>query len=131
MALVTDDTGVSWVSSPSTISLRQLLEPLLRHPQVGALPWVQREDGTWLLDGTLPVDVILSHFNFHTLPAEGEGHYYTLAGLVMYVLGKIPSDKGDHFTWEGHRFEVIDMDGRRVDKEYSWSPARGSDGKRQ
>jgi putative hemolysin len=76
---------------------------------------VQREDGSWLLDGMLPIEELKALLRVPTLPGEQEGYYHTLAGFVMLELGRIPS-AADHFAWGGFCFEVMDMDGRRVDK---------------
>ena len=73
----------------------------------------QRQDGSWLLDGKLPVDDFKEIFNVKALPHEDE--YETLSGFVMISLGRVPQP-ADHFEWLGLRFEVMDMDGRRVDK---------------
>ncbi|MGB3138576.1 MAG: hemolysin family protein [Nodosilinea sp.] len=74
----------------------------------------QREDGSWLLDGLLPVDELKELLHRDRL-TEDEDSYHTLAGFVIRHTGRIPST-GDFFEWEGMRFEVVDMDGRRVDK---------------
>lgn len=74
---------------------------------------VQREDGSWLLDGMLPVDEFKEIFNIRRL--HGEESYQTLAGFVLMQMGRIPS-VGNHFEWGGLRFEVVDMDRNRVDK---------------
>lgn len=77
---------------------------------------VRREDGSWLLDGKLSVDDFRSLFGLREdLPGEEEGAYETLGGFMMMHLGRIP-EVADHFDWVGLRFEVVDMDGRRVDK---------------
>ena len=73
----------------------------------------QRQDGSWLLDGLLPVDDFKEIFKLETLPHEAE--YESLSGFVMLNLGRIPQ-AADHFDWNGLRFEVMDMDGHRVDK---------------
>lgn len=75
---------------------------------------VQREDGSWLLDGMLPVDEFFEIFDMEEL-LEHRGNYQTLGGFVITHLGRIPA-AADHFEWEGMRFEVMDMDGNRVDK---------------
>lgn len=75
---------------------------------------VQREDGSWLLDGTLPIDEVKDLLGVDSLPHEGS-QYQTLGGFVMLCLGRIPS-AGDHFSCCGWRFEVVDMDRLRVDK---------------
>jgi putative hemolysin len=76
---------------------------------------VQRKDGSWLLDGMLPVDEFRDIFRLNELPGEGKSHYETMSGFVMTYLGRIPSE-GDAFDWAGMHFEVLDMDGFRVDK---------------
>ncbi len=76
---------------------------------------VQREDGSWLLDGMLPVDEFFELFEIKNLPPEQRGSYQTLGGFIITNLGRIPAAT-DHFEWEGMHFEVLDMDGNRVDK---------------
>ena len=73
----------------------------------------QRQDGSWLLDGMLEMDNFKEIFKLEKLPHEDE--YETLSGFVMTTLGRVPQ-AADHFEWNGLRFEVMDMDGRRVDK---------------
>ncbi|MCX6680315.1 MAG: hypothetical protein NTX42_08125, partial [Methanothrix sp.] len=76
---------------------------------------VKREDGSWLVDGALPVDDFRETIDPEGLPEEEDYRYITLGGFVMAHLEKIPT-AGDHFEWGGYRFEVVDMDERRVDK---------------
>ncbi|BAY45975.1 putative hemolysin [Scytonema sp. HK-05] len=76
---------------------------------------VQREDGSWLLDGMLSVDEFFELFDIEELSPEDRGSYQTLGGFVITHLGRIPS-AADNFEWQGMRFEVMDMDGNRVDK---------------
>ena len=76
---------------------------------------VQRADGSWLVDGLIQVDELKDILNIDMLPEEARIGYQTLGGLMMSRLGNIPS-AGQYFDWEGVRFEVVDMDGRRVDK---------------
>jgi putative hemolysin len=76
---------------------------------------VQRDDGSWLVDGMFQIDDLRDLFSIGDLPEVGEGYYQTVGGLIMAVLGRVPST-GDSFVWAGYRFEVVDMDGRRVDK---------------
>ncbi len=76
-------------------------------------PIVQRADGSWLVDGLLTVEEFSRAFDIDSLPGEGE--YKSLGGFVIYMLGSLPKP-GDHFDNEGYRYEVADMDGRRVDK---------------
>lgn len=76
---------------------------------------VQRDDGSWLVDGMFQIDDFQDLFAIEDMPDVGEGYYQTVSGLVMAMLGRIPAP-GDHFDWAGYRIEVMDMDGRRVDK---------------
>ena len=76
---------------------------------------VRREDGSWLVDGLLAVDELKEHLGLSELPREGDADYQTVGGMVMDALGRVPQE-GDSFGWEGYSFEVVDMDGRRVDK---------------
>jgi putative hemolysin len=87
-------------------------------PSPGAAPdagVVRRADGSWLLDGSLPLDRLARVLGERKdLDKEAEG-YRTLGGFVLARLGRIPAP-GDGFAWAGWRFEVADMDGNRVDK---------------
>jgi magnesium and cobalt exporter, CNNM family len=74
-----------------------------------------REDGSWLVDGLLNVDRLKEILEIDTTPDEESGRYHTVSGFVMTRIGGIPA-VGQHFEWKGFRFEVMDMDGRRVDK---------------
>ena len=76
---------------------------------------MRRPDGSWLLDGGLPAHEARALLGIDALPGEEEGDYETLGGFVMAVLGRIPA-AGDAVDWAGLRFEVVDMDGNRVDK---------------
>ena len=76
---------------------------------------VQREDGSWLIDGLIPVTELKDRLELAELPDEDRGRYNTLAGMIMLLLGRLPST-ADHVEWGGWRFEVVDLDGKRVDK---------------
>ena len=76
---------------------------------------VQREDGSWLMDGMLSVDELKEFLKLNELPEEKLANYQTLGGFAMTVLGRIPRP-ADHFEWGDYIFEVVDMDGFRVDK---------------
>lgn len=114
-ALVTDEYG----SVAGVISSTDILEAI-----VGDLPAkgepaepevVRREDGTWLMGGALSIGEMTDTLGLDNLPEEEEGSFQTVGGFVMVRLGEVPQ-AGDHFEWGGFRFEVMDMDGRRVDK---------------
>ena len=115
LAIVLDEYG----SVQGIVALTDLLEGL-----VGDIPHIEeltepqimrRDDGSWLVDGTLPVDDFKEAIHLERLPGEENGLYQTVGGFVMMHLEKIPST-GDHFEWGGYRFEVVDMDEHRVDK---------------
>lgn len=76
---------------------------------------LQREDGSWLLDGLIPIPELKDKLDLRTVPEENKGRYHTLSGLVMWILGRLPQT-GDIITWENWRLEVVDMDGKRIDK---------------
>lgn len=115
VAIVMDEFG----AVEGLVTVTDLLEAL-----VGTLPGnaseaggsiVVRADGTWLADGSASIEEVLEKFELTPVPSDEAGAYHTLAGFVMARLGRIPSCP-DAFEWGGYRFEVIDMDGRRVDK---------------
>jgi putative hemolysin len=76
---------------------------------------VMREDGSWLIDGLIPVPELKDRLELKELPEEDRGRYNTLAGMVMLMLGRLPQT-ADVVQWGGWRFEIVDMDGKRVDK---------------
>lgn len=76
---------------------------------------VQREDGSWLLDGMIPMVELKDRLGIRSVPEEEKGRYHTLSGMMMWLLGRLPGT-GDIGTWENWRFEVIDLDGKRIDK---------------
>ncbi len=113
-AMVIDEYG----GIQGLVSLTDVLEAL-----VGDLPDSEekidpvisrREDGSWLIDGMLPADEFRGLFNLAVLPGEG-GEFQTVGGFVLSILGTIP-EPGEHFEFSGLRIEVVDMDGRRIDK---------------
>jgi putative hemolysin len=113
-AMVVDEYG----GIQGLLSLHDLMEAItgdLISPQEGAEEAVQRADGSWLLDGALPAHEVRELLGINSLPGEETGNYETLGGFVMAQLGRIPA-VGDATDWDGYRFEVVDMDGRRVDK---------------
>lgn len=79
---------------------------------------VQREDGSWLLDGLLPLDEMKEKLGLTALPEEDLGNYHTVGGFVITAVGRIPK-KAETFDWNGWRFEVVDMDKNRVDEIFA------------
>lgn len=78
-------------------------------------PIVRRDDGSWLIDGSLPADDLRELLQIDRLPNEEEHDFRTLAGMITTQFGHIPR-AGESFIWQGNRFEVVDMDGARIDK---------------
>jgi putative hemolysin len=76
---------------------------------------VERPDGSWLLDGALDLDALRRLLREDDFARDAGGYYHTLGGLVMYVLGRVPRT-GDAFEKGGVGFEIVDMDGNRVDR---------------
>ncbi len=74
-----------------------------------------RDDGSWLLDGLMPVSELKARLELSVLPGEDRGRYNTLAGLLLLVLGRLPQT-GEKVRLENWDFEIIDLDGRRIDK---------------
>ncbi len=100
------------------VTLQDVLEALAgefkpRNPEdVWAM---QREDGSWLLDGLIPIPELKDRLVLKTVPEEDKGRYNTLGGMVMWLMGSMPRT-GDVTQWEQWRLEVLDLDGNRVDK---------------
>ncbi|MCJ7444309.1 MAG: hemolysin family protein [Methanotrichaceae archaeon] len=115
LAIVIDEYG----SVQGVVTLTDLLEELVGDiphiDELGEPQIMKREDGSWLLDGMLPIDEFKETFQIAELPGEKEELYQTVGGFVMMHLEKIPKE-GDHFEWDEYRFEVMDMDEHRVDK---------------
>ena len=76
---------------------------------------IQRTDGSWLVDGMLPVDEFQDFFEVPDAAPVEAGDFYTVGGLLVSGLGRVP-DVGDRLAWGHLVIEVMDMDGRRVDK---------------
>jgi putative hemolysin len=113
VALAVDEYGVV----AGLITIYDILESIVGDiPSVDEIDEplaVQRKDGSWLLDGLLPMDTFKEMFGIDEVPEEGS--YQTLGGFIMMHLGKIPAT-ADSFEWGAVRLEVVDMDGNRVDK---------------
>jgi putative hemolysin len=115
VALVSDEFG----NITGILSLLDLLEAI-----VGELPSqedrhklraIQREDGSWLVDATLPVEEFARDLGKPADYFPVDGDFQTVGGFVVHRLAKIPKE-GDHIEYRGHRYEVVDMDRHRLDK---------------
>ncbi|WCM87380.1 hemolysin family protein [Acidovorax sp. NCPPB 3576] len=114
MAFVIDEYG----EVQGIVTLQDLIEAITGefHARDPETSWaVQREDGSWLLDGHIPVPELKDRLNLDAVPEEDRGRYHTLSGMVMLLTGKLPRVT-DRVQWEGWQFEVVDMDGKTIDK---------------
>lgn len=114
MVLVVDEYGVvQGLITPNDL-LEAITGELQPHAQVDA--WAtRREDGSWLVDGAMPVGEFKARLDIAELPDEDRGRYNTVAGLLMAVSGSLPVT-GERIECVGWVFEVVDLDGRRIDK---------------
>ncbi len=85
-------------------------------PDTHSEAWAtENEDGSWLLDGIMPLNELKARLEIKELPAEDKNRYNTLAGLLMYALGQLPT-QGQVIRLAGWYFEVVGLEGRRIDK---------------
>jgi putative hemolysin len=114
MIFVVDEYGVvQGIMTP-----RDLLEAITGELQPGASAdaWAtMRDDGTWLLDGLMPVTELKARLDIRDLPEEDRGRYNTLAGLLMAESGHLPA-VAERIACAGWIFEILDLDGKRIDK---------------
>jgi len=115
LAIVVDEYG----GTAGVVTLEDVLEELVgeiidehEEPEQGI---VTREDGSLLADGMTDIGELRRRLGIAPLPGEEEGAFETLAGFVLSVLDRVPGT-GEHFHYRGYRFEVVDMDGLRVDR---------------
>jgi putative hemolysin len=114
MVLVVDEYG----GIQGVMTLRNILEKLFGDVVVAdadAPQITKREDGSYLVDGVLPFVDFAKFFDCEKEWEEEKGEYHTLAGFILKRLGRIPS-VANYFVWKTFYFEVVDMDGNRVDK---------------
>ncbi len=114
IALVLDEYG----EVQGLITLQDLLEAItgeFASPGDENSWALQREDGSWLLDGLIPIPELKDRLGLRTVPEEEKARYQALSGMLMLVLGRMPQT-GDAIVWEDWKLEVIDMDGKRIDK---------------
>jgi putative hemolysin len=113
-AIVVDEYG----DVQGMVTVHDLIEAITGefHTSDRADSWaVRRDDGSWLLDGLLAVPELKDVLELKAVVEEERGRYHTLAGMLMHLLGRVPVET-DHVEWEKWRFEIIDMDGQRIDK---------------
>jgi putative hemolysin len=115
IALVLDEFGATEGLVTPTDILEALVGEMPAEPSQEPGPIHQRDEHSWLVDGTTPIEDLAREIPLPELPEDELGSYHTLAGFVMTRLSRVPRT-GDRFLWNGFGFEVVDMDGHRVDK---------------
>jgi putative hemolysin len=114
MVLAVDRNGdVEGIVTPSDI-LSVIAGSLTEEGAADEAAFVQREDGSWLVDGDAAADETAERIGCKVMRKE-EGDFVTVAGFILAKSRRVPA-VGERFDWEGWRFEVVDMDGRRIDK---------------
>lgn len=114
MIFVVDEYG----EISGIITLQDLLEAIIGEfkPKDPRQMWaVQRKDGSWLLDGMIPIQELVDRLNLQDIPGDRKESFNTLSGMMMWLIGNIPN-AGDITEWEDWQFEVMDVDGNRVGK---------------
>jgi putative hemolysin len=120
MAVVVDEYGsIEGIITPTDI-LSGIAGELPQGADDDIPEAVRREDGSWLIDGRLDLHAAERVLNVGGMADDHD--YATLAGFVLWRLGRMPRP-ADTFEWRGYRFEVVDMDGRRIDKVLVTPPA--------
>ena len=115
LALVTDEFGgIEGLITPIDL-LEAIVGDIPNEEEVIGQQVTPREDGSWLVDGMLHIDQLKEKFELERLPEENVVNFQTVGGFIINQFGSIPQ-AGDYFEWNRFRFEVVDMDGRRVDK---------------
>jgi putative hemolysin len=115
VALVMDEYGAVEGLVTVTDLLTAIVGDLPADASEAAGSFVSRADGSWLVEGSAAMEEVMAHFGLDALPEEEKGAYQTIGGFVMARLGRVPK-AADQFEWGGMKFEVMDMDGRRIDK---------------
>ena len=112
--LVVDEYGVVQGLMTPMDMLEAITGELQSDTQLEA--WAtRREDGSWLIDGAMPVPELKARLDIKELPEEDRGRYNTVAGLLMSVCGHLPVT-GERIECAGWQFEIVDLDGKRIDK---------------
>jgi putative hemolysin len=116
LALVVDEYG----DIAGLVTLNDLLSAVVGKAatplvETHAAPITRREDGSWLVDGSLSIDDLRELLGLGQLPRERDEEYHTAAGMLIAQFGRIPQP-GEHFEFGNYRFEIVDLDGARIDK---------------
>ena len=116
LAIVLNEYG----GTEGMVTLEDVMEEIVgeirdEHRRAGEQDFVRRDDGSWLIDGGVTISALVDRLDLHEDETLENRDFNTLGGLVLEQLGRIPSI-GDAFDWNGLRMEVVDMDGKRIDR---------------
>ncbi len=118
MVFVIDEYG----GIEGLVTVQDMLEALTGEftPRNVEEAWaVAQPDGSWLLQGTIPIHELKDRLALRFVPEEEKGHYHTISGMIMLLLGRLPA-VGDSVEWESWRFVVAGMDDKRIDKVHAF-----------
>ncbi|MBC7778834.1 MAG: HlyC/CorC family transporter [Proteobacteria bacterium] len=125
MAFVIDEYG----EVQGIVTLQDVIESITGEfqPRDPDNSWAtRRDDGSWLLDGHIPIPELKDRLHLSAVPEEERGRYHTLSGMMMLLTGRLPRE-ADAVEWENWRFEIVDMDGNTIDKVLASPQADESD----
>jgi len=114
MAFVVDEYG----EVLGVVTLQDLVEAITGEfkGDIEGEEWaIERADGSWLLDGLIPIPELKDRIGLRQVPEEDKERYHTLSGMLLLLLGRLPQTT-DSVAWDGWKFEIVDMDGKRIDK---------------
>ena len=123
-AVAVDEYGTTQGIVTPTDILEAIAGALPEHGEAAEPTFVVRDDGSWLVDGMMPLDEFEDRTGIRDM--EGDGSFHTVAGFVLHELGHLPTT-GECFRYRDIRFEILDLDGRRIDKIAVYPPQKLQD----
>jgi putative hemolysin len=123
-AVAVDEYGTTQGIVTPTDILEAIAGTLPEHGEAAEPTFVVRDDGSWLVDGMMPLDEFEDRTGIRDM--EGDGSFHTVAGFVLHELGHLPTT-GECFRYRDIRFEILDLDGRRIDKIAVYPPQKLQD----
>jgi len=115
MALVVDEFGEVQGAITMAEIFRAMVGDVTGDGSAPRTNVVSRKDGSFLVEGSAAVDELKEILGLQSLPGEDSEDFNTLAGAMLHFFGRLPTE-GDEFVWDGYRFEIVDLDGTRIDK---------------
>ena len=115
MALVVDEFGEVQGAITMAEIFRAMVGDVTSDGSAPVMNIISRKDGSFLVEGFASVDELKEVLGLQSLPGEETEEFNTIAGAMLHFFGRLPTE-GDEFVWDGYRFEVVDLDGTRIDK---------------